>query len=84
MIFCNQEHMSIGYYSSYDNHSRIAKRLEFQIARFKKFYDALWQEIVKHKIANQTKVLQKLEKSEEVVKSLNTFMENVTEGDTTN
>ena len=84
VIFCNQQHMPIGYYSSYDNHSRIAKGLESQINRSKEFYDVLWQKIVRHKIANQAKVLQKLEKSERVVQSLHTFMEEVTEGDAAN
>lgn len=38
VVFCNQEHLPIGYYSSYDNHSRISKEIGYQIQRTEEFF----------------------------------------------
>lgn len=84
IVFCNQEHMPIGYYCSYDNHSRISKWLECQVRHTKDFYDVLWAKIIRRKISNQAKVLKKLNKADGVVADLYAFMETVKEGDVTN
>lgn len=84
MIFCNQEHLPIGYYSSYDNHSRVSKEIEYQIQRTKEFYDAFWQKIVQAKIANQMQVLERLGKDAAAVEHLNRFMREVKQGDVDN
>lgn len=84
VVFCNQEHLPIGFYSSYDNHSRIAKWIGYQINATEEFYQNLWKEIVKAKIQNQAKVLQLLGKSEKTVNDLMTFCEEVQPGDPAN
>ena len=66
VILCNQEHLPIGFYSSYDNHSRISKCIGYQIHASYEFYQYLWQKIVQTKIENQAKVLQLLKKDEDV------------------
>lgn len=81
VILCNQEHLPIGYYSSYDNHSRISKCIGYQINKSHEFYDRLWSKIVKQKIENQAQALEELEFSESVVENLRQFASEVKEGD---
>lgn len=84
VIFCNQEHLPIGFYSSYDNHSRISKVIHYQIEASEEYYDTLWQSIVRAKIQNQRRVLERLDKSIEAIELLNQFCDEVTVGDITN
>ena len=55
LIICNQEHLPTGYYSSYDNHSRSAKVLGYQIGKDNEYYGYLWAKIVEAKIQNQAR-----------------------------
>lgn len=84
IILCNQEHMPIGYYSSYDNHSRISKSIKYQINKSEEFYGRLWCDIVRAKIENQANVLDRLDKDRNVIENIHIFGDAVTEGDTTN
>lgn len=84
VIFCDQEHMPIGFYSSYDNHSRISKSIHYQIDATADYYNQLWQKIVQAKILNQRRVLEKLQKNRNVIRALEEFGEEVELGDTTN
>lgn len=84
VVLCNQEHLPIGFYSSYDNHSRISKNIGYQIEKDKLFYDELWQAIVKAKIENQSMVIKKLDKKEQVYENIQKFKAEVLAGDTTN
>ena len=84
VVICNQEHLPIGFFSSYDNHSRISKYIGFQINKSKEFYDKLWSEIVYAKLDNQRSVLTELGKSADVIDSIGEFMRNIVEGDKTN
>lgn len=84
IIFCNQEHLPIGFYSSYDNHSRSSKGIRYQLCHDKEFYDTLWAEIVRAKIENQALVLDKLEKEKTVIKHLHRFRDEIQIGDKEN
>ena len=84
VIFCNQEHLPMGFYSSYDNHSRISKWIGYQIHATEEFYQYLWQKIIQAKIQNQAKVLQLLEKDENAIKNVLSFCEEVEPGDPSN
>ena len=84
LIICNQEHLPIGFYSSYDNHSRISKNIGYQIEKTQEYYDFYWKEIIEHKIANQCEVLELLGKKEEVQNMMKKFIKELTEGDKTN
>ncbi len=37
IIICDQEHLPIGFYSSFDNHSRISKTIKYQTEKDDKF-----------------------------------------------
>lgn len=84
VIFCNQEHLPIGFYSSYDNHSRISKVIHYQMEASEEYYDTLWQSIIRAKIQNQRRVLELLDKSTQAIELLNQFCDEVTIGDITN
>lgn len=84
VVFCNKEHLPIGYFSSYDNHSRISKNIGYQIEKSKEFYDELWQKIVKQKIINQKQTLEMLKLPTESSKKLETLAEEVQCGDPSN
>lgn len=84
VVICNQEHLPIGFFSSYDNHSRISKYIGYQINKSKEFYDKLWTEIVYAKLDNQRSVLIELGKSADVINSIGEFMQSIVEGDKTN
>ena len=84
VIICDQEHLPIGFYSSYDNHSRISKKIGFQINRSKEFYDKLWADIVRAKLINQAQVIKILNKSSQAYENIKSFAEGVLEGDPTN
>ncbi len=84
IIFCDQEHLPIGMYSAYDNHSRISKTIGYQISQTDEDYSYIWKEIVEKKIINQRKVLCNLNKSIEVIDSINEFIVEIQPGDTTN
>ena len=70
VIICNMEHLPIGFYCSYDNHSRVSKMLAIQIDKNQQFYDAFWKQLIFHKINNQMQVLQKYLWSEHSIKKL--------------
>lgn len=78
LVVCNQEHLPVGYYGSYDNHSRSSKVLGYQIDKTEYYYDDLWKEIVEHKIKNQAKAFYILtgdgEGKEKILKFGNTLM----------
>lgn len=84
MIICNQKHLPIGYYSSYDNHSRISKNIGYQIEKSMDFYDELWVTLIKQKINNQIGVIHRVTNNETVIGSMNEFMNNVLPGDPSN
>lgn len=84
LILCDNKHNPIGYYSSYDNHSRMSKMIGNQISKDRDFYDIIWKNIVESKIENQAQVLEILEKSEEVVKNIREYGKSVKVGDIDN
>lgn len=81
LIVCNQEHLPFGYYSSYDNHSRISKYIWHQINHDTIFYDQLWGKIVKQKIENQSQCLEKLGLDESSVEMLRKYITEIEPGD---
>ena len=58
VIVCDQDHLPMGYYSSYDNYSRISKSIQYQIQCTKEAYNCIWKDIVKNKISNQKSSLE--------------------------
>lgn len=84
IVFCNAEHLPIGFYSSYDNHSRVSKVLGYQININEEDNDELWKQIICKKIENQREVLSREGKSETVISAMNEFLEELEPGDPDN
>ena len=84
LILCDEKHLPIGLYSSYDNHSRMFKHLENQISISPDFYDEIWKEIVIRKILNQAGVIKKINKDNEVYNNIVKMAFETQTGDKTN
>ena len=84
LIMCDEKHLPIGYLSSYDNHSRMFKHLEYQINTSREYYDYIWQQIIKIKIRNQAQVIKTMSKSNEVYEAILRMEEDTEIGDVTN
>ena len=84
VVICNNEHLPIGMYSSYDSHSRVSKCIGYQIEKEQEYYDLLWQDIVRCKIDNQRKVLARLNIKEDVQGNMSSLSEQIVSGDKTN
>ncbi len=84
VVICDTKHMPIGFYSSYDNHSRVSKKIGFQINQEPYFYDKFWCEIIDAKIKNQSQVLEKLNLSKEKIDKIRELKTEIEVGDVTN
>ena len=84
VIFCDTEHNPISellpFYGCHD----CSKKVLDQIKWDKKFQDKLWKEIVKEKILNQKKLLKKINANNYFIKFLETYYNEVEDGDPTN
>ena len=60
LIVCNEKHLPIGLYCSYDNHSRVFKHIGYQINTSKEKYNEIWKNIVIRKILNQADVIERI------------------------
>ncbi|MCR5416654.1 MAG: type II CRISPR-associated endonuclease Cas1 [Pseudobutyrivibrio sp.] len=83
VVFCDMEHLPIGFYCSYDNHSRVSKCIKFQIDKPQDFYDSFWRVIIQQKIINQKDVLEIINKTS-VVEKLEELSNEVESGDLSN
>ncbi len=84
VIICNVEHLPIGFYCSYDNYGRISKTIGFQISKDDIFYNKFWKKIIYQKISNQKQVLAMLEFPTDIIEKLNSYIETLEDGDTSN
>lgn len=84
LVLCDEKHLPIGMFCSYDNHSRAFKHLEFQIKTNGEFYDRLWKDIVVRKILNQAEVIKKVGKREEIYDAIKKMAYETRNGDKTN
>ena len=84
LVLCDEKHLPIGLFCSYDNHSRAFKHLEFQIKTNGEFYDRLWKDIVVRKILNQAEVIKKVGKREEIYDAIKKMAYETRNGDKTN
>lgn len=84
LVLCDEKHLPIGLFCSYDNHSRAFKHLEFQIKTNGEFYDRLWKDIVVRKILNQAEVIKKVGKREEIYDAIKQMAYETRNGDRTN
>jgi len=84
LIVCNEKHLPIGLYCSYDNHSRVFKHIGYQINTSKEKYNEIWKNIVIRKILNQADVIEKLGKNNEISRDIRKMASETKDGDITN
>ncbi|MCM1082482.1 MAG: type II CRISPR-associated endonuclease Cas1 [Clostridium sp.] len=84
LIICDQKHLPVGYYNSYDNHTRASKVLGEQIKFTDGLNNIIWKEIVKQKIMNQGKAYYILCGDMDIRDKIWAFSENLEDGDSTN
>lgn len=84
LIICDQKHLPIGYYNSYDNHTRASKVLGEQIKLVDGLNNIIWKKIVKQKITNQAKAYYILCGDAGIRDKIWAFSENIDDGDITN
>lgn len=84
LVISNHEHLPLGYFSSYDNYSRVSKAILLQIELGNDYYDMFWQKIIVEKIKNQMRTLQLLEKETSTINNIKKFILEVKIGDSTN
>ena len=84
VVICDQKHLPIGYYSSYDNHSRISKYLKIQVSKKEEFYESIWKDIIRSKIDNQKNVLDILGMDKNVCQHMEKLKSEIEPGDPTN
>lgn len=84
VVITDQKHNPIGMYGAYDNHSRVAKTIKYQIQFPKESYDDIWGKIVRRKIENQKIVLNKIMGNVDSVAELEHLSREVAAGDITN
>lgn len=84
LMICDQTHLPTGYYSSYDNHSRSAKVIGYQIEKDKEYYGRLWKRIVEVKIRNQAKAYYRLKNDKDGSEQIAEFSKGVICGDKSN
>lgn len=84
LIICGLDHLPIGIYTSYNNHSRASKVIMQQIQLEQTLKDDYWSEIVIVKLLNQAKVLKKLGHEASIIDQIRGYALEVTSGDSTN
>lgn len=82
VVVCDMNHLPVGIFNGFNNHSRASKIIKYQMNLSKESYDLIWKEITVSKIINQAKALDLLDKqkSDEVL----SFANAVQVGDSTN
>ncbi len=83
IIFCDEKHSPESELIPYRNNYISSKRISLQINWDKRFLSKLWLEIIREKILNQAKILEKIKKQEQA-NMLKDYAENVENGDLTN
>lgn len=84
VIFCDAEHNPVSellpFYGCHDCSKKVIDQIKWK----QKFQDKLWKEIVKEKILNQKKLLEKTNTDNYFIKFLETYYDQVVDGDPTN
>lgn len=81
MVFCDERHMPVSMTLDLESNVRQTMTFNAQLATTEPVRKQIWKQIVEHKIHNQSLLLQKLGKGDDV---LSKYHKNVKSGDTTN
>lgn len=84
LIFsCNKKHTPNGVFTPFHQHSRYSLMIHLQTKWSEPFKKRIWQQIIKQKITNQSKVLKKIGKARESQELIN-ISQRVKSGDSEN
>lgn len=84
LIICDEKHLPVGIYLSYNQHFHAYKRLLWQMSWTQEQKNLMWNEIIKFKILNQREVLCFYEKDLEFSKLLLSYISDIHDGDISN
>lgn len=84
LIICDKKHIPCGMYMPFNQHSRTVKVLKRQIEWEDTVKDELWQQIIKHKIENQSEVLYRFTRNKEKYNQLQGYINELKPGDQSN
>ena len=84
LVICDKKHIPCGMYLPFNQHSRTVKIIRKQIQWDEYIKNKLWQEIIKYKIHNQSKVLYNFTRNKEKFIQLQSYMDDVKPGDISN
>ncbi|MCV6608346.1 MAG: type II CRISPR-associated endonuclease Cas1 [Campylobacterales bacterium] len=82
LFVCDEKHIPSGILLPFHTHSRFSKNSYLQINSSKPFQNRIWQNIIKRKIFNQSRVLERT--ASENILTLNNLSKKVQSGDKTN
>lgn len=84
LVICDKKHLPVGMYLPFNQHSRTVKIINKQIRWSSEKKDRLWEQIIKYKIDNQSKVMYHYTNNEERYLLLQNYIKEVKLGDETN
>lgn len=84
LVICDKKHIPCGMYLPLNQHSRTVKMIRKQVQWSEINRDKLWQQIIKYKIQNQSKMLYHFTKNKEKLLQLESYMADVQLGDASN
>lgn len=84
LVICDKKHLPVGMYLPFNQHSRTVKIIRKQIRWANDKKRKLWQQIIKYKINNQSKVMYHYTNNKEKYLQLQEYIEEVKLGDETN
>ena len=84
LVICDKKHIPCGMYLPLNQHSRTVKMIRKQVQWSEINRDKLWQQIIKYKIHNQSKMLYHFTKNKEKLLQLESYMADVQLGDASN
>ncbi len=83
VIVSDEKHLPVGFFSTFQSHSRQLRRLQEQIAMSEPFKKRIWQKIIIQKILNQSAVVKSTESTLEAA-LIDSYSKKVDSGDTKN
>ncbi|MDF1618741.1 type II CRISPR-associated endonuclease Cas1 [Petrocella sp. FN5] len=84
LIICGLDHMPIGIFTGFCNHSRASKVIAQQVALTQDIKEDFWCKIVIAKLMNQSKMLSKLGYEDNITDQIKAFTLDVKSGDSSN
>ena len=84
LVVCDQNHIPTGIYTAYNGHFKSYKKQMKQLSWSDYRKSKLWQMVIEMKLANQLDLLIVTEKSEDTIRLISSYMDEIELGDKTN